>query len=327
LSGKSVQLLTEWFPGKRVIKCLLLRKTIALGFGDRLAYSWLVYRARYGRGASRYQLANATGLHRTKTIPRLITRLLDLGLVEWRGRRVFAKEPAPGQFVFTCDPRSQSDPWYKRLAYFCLLSPSASCPLTLKQVAVLCLLLSPNMRDALSVAPRLKHVAALLRISEKTVRTALRKLEEVGFLKDGQLLRPRPEMLAWWQDRPEREKVATVRCDQESGWDNYSRWFPKLVDVLDAYTCEDWKGIINRIGRMFQQAGYPLEEAGNVLVDAVNELQKTGKVARLVRNTAALVKKAEDRTAISRSEGRFHGPTSLGLFKKIIRSEVIRLKE
>jgi hypothetical protein len=253
--------------------------------------------------------------------------LLGLGLVEWRGRKVFAKEPSSDQFVFTSDPRRQSDPWHKKLAYFCLLSPAACCPLTLKQVAVLCLLFSPNMRDGLSVAPRQKHLAALLRISEKTVRTALRKLEEVGFLNDGQLVPPTPEMLAWWADRPQREKVAPVHCDQEPGWDNYARSFPKLVDVLGAYSCEDWRGILDRIGRMFQQAGYPFEEASNVLVDAVNDLRRSGKVARLVRNTAALVKKAEDRTALSRSLGQFHGPTSIGLFKKILRSEVSRLKE
>jgi hypothetical protein len=123
--------------------------------------------------------------------------LLDLGLVEWRGRHVFAKEPSLDQFVYSVDPRRQNEPWHKRLAYFCLLCLSTSCRLTLKQVVVLCLLFSPNMRDGVHVVPRQKHLAALLRISEKTVRTALKKLEEVGCFKDGQLLPPTPEMLSW----------------------------------------------------------------------------------------------------------------------------------
>ena len=207
------------------------------------------------------------------------------------------------------------------------MSPSVLCPLTLKQVAVLCLLFSPNMRDGLHVAPRIKHIAALLRISEKTVRTALHKLEEVGCLKDGQLLPPTPEMLAWWEDRPKQTKVATVHCGHEPTWDDYSKTLHQLVNALDAFSCDDWKGTINRIGGTFQQAGYPFEEASNILVDAVNDLRKTGKIARLVLNTAALVKKAEDRTAYYRSQGQFHGATSLGLFKKIIQSEIRRLKE
>ena len=41
---------------------------------------------------------------------------------------------------------------------------------------------------------------------------------------------------------------------------------------------------------------------------------------------AALVKKAEDRTEIYRSQGQFHGATSLGLFKKMLRSEIKRIK-
>ena len=277
MSGKSVQLITEWFPGKKLIKCLLPRKHVALGFNDRLAYSWLVYRARYGKGASRSQLAAATGLHRTKTIPRLLTRLLDLGLVEWRGRKVFAKEPSPELFVYTSDPRRQNDPWFKRLAYFYVMSPSSSCPLTIMQVGVLCLLFSPNMRDGLHVAPRKKHIAALLRISEKTVKTALRKLEEVGCLKDDLLLRPTPEMQGWWQDRAKREKVATVKCDQEPSWDNYSKTLHQLLTKLDAWSCDDWQGTINRIGRTFQQAGYPFVEASNVLVDAVQRTSQYGR--------------------------------------------------
>ena len=327
MSGKSVQLISGWFPAKKVIKCLLPRKTLALPFNVRLAYSWLVYRARYGKGASQSQLAAATGLHRTKTIPRLITHLLELGLVEWQGRLLFAREPSPDRFVFVADPRRQNDPWHKKLAYFPMLIPARNCPLTLKQVAVLCLLFSPNMRDGLHVAPRRKHLAALLRINEKTVRTALHKLEEVGCLKDGQLLSPTPDMRDWWEDRPKGTKVATVHCEQEPGWDNYSQTLHQLVAVMEAYSCEDWKGVINRIGRTFQQAGYPFDEASNVLVDAVNELRTKGKIARLVRNVAALVKKAEDRTAYSRSQGQFHGQNSIGLFKKIIRSEVKRLQE
>lgn len=294
---------------------------------DRLAYSWLVYRARYGRGASQAQLAAATGLHRTQTIPPLLTRLLVSGLVEWRGRKVFAREPSPDQFVFTVDPRRQNDPWYNRLNYFMLLKPSATCPLTITQVAVLCLLYCRNMRVGLAVEPRRKHLAALLQCSEKTVRTALHKLEEVGLLKDGLLLPPTPDMQDWWEDRPKGTKVATVHCEREPGWDSYSQTLHQLVDAMEAYTCEDWKGIINRIGRTFQQAGYPFDEASNVLVDAVNELRARGKVARLVRNVAALVKKAEDRTAYSRNQGQFHGPNSIGLFKTMIRSEVKRLKE
>ncbi len=70
-----------------------------------------------------------------------------------------------------------------------------------------------------------------------------------------------------------------------------------------------------------------MQEASDCFVDALNEVRKRDKVARLVRNIAALVKKAEDKTAYYRSQGLFHGPTSLGLFKKMLRSEIKRLVE
>jgi hypothetical protein len=248
-------------------------------------------------------------------------------LVERRGRLLFAKEPTPDRFVFVTDPRRQNDPWHKRLAYFALLVPARTCPLTLKQVAVLCLLFSPNMRDGLHVAPRRRHLAALLRISEKTVTAALQRLEQVGLVKDGILVSPTPDMLAWWSDQPRRERLASTLRQEEPSWDNYSKTLHQLVAIMDSHSCEDWTGIINRIGRIFQQAGYPFLEATSVLVDAVNALGKRGKIARLVRNVGDLVKKAEEKTAYYRSQGRFHGATSLGLFKKIIASEVRRLKE
>jgi hypothetical protein len=134
-------------------------------------------------------------------------------------------------------------------------------------------------------------------------------------------------MLAWWQDRAGRETIARVQDEQGPSWDNYSQTLMQLVAALDAYTCEDWEGIVNRIGRTFQQAGYPFAEASNVLVDALNDVRKRGKVARLVRNVAALVQKAEEKTAYYRGQQRFHGANSFGLFKKIIHVEVRRLKE
>lgn len=192
---------------------------------------------------------------------------------------------------------------------------------------MLCLLYSPNMRDGLHVEPCRKHIAALLRISDKTVKAALHRLEQVGVMKEGQLITPTPDMLAWWEDRPKREKVASVLCEREPSWENYSKTLKQVVDVLDAHSCEDWTGIINRIGRTFEQARYPFFEACDLLVDAINDVRKRGMVARLIRNVADLVKKAEEKTAYSRSMGQFHGATSIGLFRKIIQSEVKRLKE
>jgi hypothetical protein len=81
-------------------------------------------------------------------------------------------------------------------------------------------------------------------------------------------------MLAWWEDRPKRETVPRVESEAEPVWDNYSKTLQQVVDALDAYTCEDWKGIINRIGRTFQQPGYPFVEASNLLVEAINEVRK-----------------------------------------------------
>src|SRR5438876_179357 len=84
--------------------------------------------------------------------------------------------------------------------------------------------------------------------------------EMVGLLKDDLLLPPTPDKQDWREDRPKGTKVATVHFEQGPSWDNYSQTLHQLLDAMEAYTCEDWKGIINRIGRTFQQAGYPFDE-------------------------------------------------------------------
>jgi hypothetical protein len=182
------------------------------------------------------------------------------------------------------------------------------------------------MRDGLRVAPSRNHIAALLRISEKTVKTALRRLEACGLLKGGELVPPTPDMLAWWQDTSKEERPLPAGHDLPS-WDNYGRHFPKLLALLDgAYPQYDWKAVLGRLGRLFREAGYPFEEASNVLVDALNDLKTTAGRATLVRNAEELVQKAEERTAHHRGRGTFHGPHSLGLFRKMIGREVQRLK-
>jgi hypothetical protein len=201
--------------------------------------------------------------------------------------------------------------------------PSATCLLTLKQVAVLCLLYSPNMRAGLSVTPSHAHLSSVLRVDVKTVRQALHKLEQAGLLRDGTLVRPTPEMLAWWEDRPAATRVTGggPAAHEPPTWEKYSQWFPKLIAWLDDYLPEGWAGMIDKAGRMFEAAAYPFQEAGDVLVEVLNDTRKISVRAGLIRNLPSLIRKAEDTTARYREQGQFHGANSLGLFKKMLRAE------
>jgi hypothetical protein len=328
VEGKGVHPIRDWFQGKSTLRCVVPTKVLDLGINERLAFSWLAYRARYGRGTTKAGLSDGTGLHRSKTVPRLVSRLLDLGLAEWKGRLLFAKEPGPEQFAFTGDTRRRDDPWYKRLNYFTMVMRAPKSPLTTIQTAVLGVLYSANMRDGLLVNPSARHLASLLRVSVKTVRAALRRIEECGFLRDGALVAPTAEMLAWWKDRSRRDAGETVvsgTADEPPSWDNYSQWFPKLIGSMDAYLPEDWAGIINRIGRAFGAAGYPFQTASDVLLEVLTSTNKISIRAAIIRNSAALIRKAEGATEKYRQRGKFHGANSLGLFRKMLLGELKRL--
>jgi predicted transcriptional regulator len=327
VEGKSVHPVRDWFAGKATVRCVVPTAALDLRLNERLAYSWLVYRARYGRGSTRAGLAEGTGLHRTKTVPRVVARLLDLGLVQRRGKLLFAKQPGPGLFSCTADSRRRDDPWYKRLNYFVIVMRSAKSPLTTTQAAVLSVLYSQNMRDGLRVNPSARHLASLLRVSVKTVRSALRRLEECGLVAGGTLVPPTAEMLAWWKDRPHREQCeASGQGDQTPGWDNYSQWFPKLIESLDAYLPEDWTAIINKIGRAFGASDYPFQQATDLFVEVLNGPNMKSIRAAIVRNVPTLVRKAEEATRKYRDLGKFHGANSLVLFRKMARAELKRLK-
>src|SRR5690242_19474483 len=105
--------LLAWYPNKRRLPVLIPARGFRLRIESQLAYSWLAYRARQGLGASRAGLARATGLAR-RSLPALVRRLLAAGLVELRGRLLYARRPSPEQFRYT----GREVEWPQRLAYW-----------------------------------------------------------------------------------------------------------------------------------------------------------------------------------------------------------------
>ncbi len=94
---------------KNFILWLCSHKESPLGFSDNLLYSYLAWRP----GGSLRQMAEATGLDRSKSVAPAVNRLQELGLVSTNGYE--ALPPPEGWFI----PRRSVDAdWRKQFLYF-----------------------------------------------------------------------------------------------------------------------------------------------------------------------------------------------------------------
>src|SRR5262249_3553013 len=157
--------LHTWYRGKLILPVLIPKAGFRVTFVDLLVFSWLARRKQKGKGLKRNTLAKVVGLDLGHTIPAVVKRLSDLGLVRSDGGLlVAAADPPVATFVYTAAGRPATWP---------MLIPARTCPLTLKQAAVFSEMHSPNItigRNSLS---------RLLRFDRKTVSTALKKFKQL----------------------------------------------------------------------------------------------------------------------------------------------------
>jgi predicted transcriptional regulator len=288
--------------GKVLLKVASLRNKFRMSLEGRLIYSWLVYRLRFGKGSNKLQLARCLNLDRTKTVPAGLKRLVDLGIVECREGRYFAREAPAEHFSY----RAGDGPWYERLNYWYFPLPTRACPLTTRQIAVWSQLQCPNFQ------PTVAAVASRLCIDRKTVRTALAKLSGFGLVtpKFG-FQSPSAGQLAWFRDKPSGERGAAP-----VNWERYHEHYASWVAILaQEYPHHDWAGTFLTIGRLAKRAGYSSTRLRALLSFAC--IHKDMPVAaRVLLQFPALIGKAEEKY------DRKQFATSMGLLHKLVKDYV-----
>jgi hypothetical protein len=298
--------LLRWYPDKQRVPVVIPARDFRLRFEDQLAYSWLVYRARKGRGASRAGLARATGLAR-RSMPAIVKRLVGAPLIEVRNRLLFALQPTPDQFTFT----QRDAEWPERLAYWWFLVPSAACPLTLRQVAVLCDL------HTLSSSGR-KRLARILRFDRSTVRTALAKLRDLLIVNElDEPLKPTPAHLAWWQDRP---KLCGRRLPPD--WPNLAKYLKGLPEHLEkCYPDDHWVFYFGEARFAAETAGYDFGKFVGLLLDTAVALKSNFAISEFVRKLPGLIRRAEQETRKHNSSHAEKYPNGFGLLRYFCKIE------
>jgi hypothetical protein len=184
--------------------------------------SFLVFRRSKGKGAGLSAVRRVTGFDRCRTLPRIRRRLTDLGLVEIRDGRLWAKEPDADRRGWFAWVRGQEEgDWWERLAYWWLYLPAKG--LTLKQAGVWSMLLSFT-----SAGRRVRRsgLPALLKVDAKTVRVGLGVLEDLGLCGGLVPREPGPEQEKLFRPK----KSATYKPSR--GWSFPDELEPELKDRL-----------------------------------------------------------------------------------------------
>jgi predicted transcriptional regulator len=310
--GKSVHLLDTLYPGKRKLSMLSLRRSCPLSLINNIVYSWVVYRARVGAGATAAEIARNTRLQRSKTVAKSVRKLLELKLICTNGRRYHAEQPPEDWFVYS----KREGPWYTRLVYWRMLMRTQTNPLTATHAALLSMLYAKQLRDGMTVTAGVKQLASLLHVTAKTVRTGLKRLEEVGFIKDGSLIPPQeiPEYDGcWWREAPpqKRSSQAPVELTQLSAHAG------NLAELMDNHGYKMDK-VLDGIGSKASQSGYDPDKFIKLLIHAMNAFKGAtmwDKRAYVLWDMGELIRAADGETAVNRKKGKVDYPNSFGLFR------------
>lgn len=86
------QKLQSKFPGKQLVKVISTQRDCPLSLKERWVYSTL-YWCYKCKPVSKARLSKRTGVDRTRTLPRILTRLSNLRLVEKEGKKFKSVEP------------------------------------------------------------------------------------------------------------------------------------------------------------------------------------------------------------------------------------------
>ena len=139
-----------------------------------------------------------------------LARLAKLGLAGKLGRLWFARKPRRRTSEWFAWRRQASGPWYRRLAYYPVWLPSASCPFSPMDLALLFLVASLARPGSVARRTSAAGLGKMLGVSGRTVVRSLCRAQEAGLLaytsggrwSDIELLTPPDEFPSWFVEGP-----------------------------------------------------------------------------------------------------------------------------
>lgn len=326
----------RWFPRKRYVPLISIKKACGLTYHERLVYSFLVYRRSRDQGATKKKIAERLAIDRGETVPKVLEGLaVDTTdrprLVEERDGRYYAVQPSgPTVDWFAYNGRTR-EPWHRQFSTFPVFIPTQECPLTAKVNGLLWLLwsLAPRWGKPFIVNQNQKGLAVLMGASQKFIRSALETLRGHRLVKVGTLayfmLQPTAEQLAWWRDRPakkDRKEARKFVLSQALGWK--ADKVRATDEPRDKEKKEDMASICRAVdlfaGRMIAK-GFTEEEIVNYWTEVENELRTVEGVMKFTWLFEELFREAE---AIHGESG--YARSSIGILRSVSQKAIENIR-
>ncbi len=246
------------FFTKKSLRMLGKTRYCPLSFFPWVVYSFLWWKRRYQKDVTATDIAEFTGLDRSKTVRRALQRLQELQLATKQGQgwRALPQPVEPsgevkhytmGELVQIVPGPQPLKPWfaskkkkpmYKHTPTWALYLPTKEAPLTLIQCGLMFLLNSyrTSIYPTVKVKQRTNaQLARMLGVHQETIPKALLALEQNGFINIGptyyELLKPDDSHLTWFRDaaRPSYMKPQEAPAPMFPGGDPKFEVMQELV--------------------------------------------------------------------------------------------------
>jgi hypothetical protein len=198
--------------GKRVVKLVMDAKGSPLRFHDRLVYSFLVYRSRIGKGATKKEIAQAIGINH-RTVCKALEVISSHGLVQKEGLHWSALKPK-GEAAKLFRYHEKAGTWQGCIKTIPLYLPSPGSPVSLRAHAILSVLMMKEKRYGVAGISH-AYLARALGMTEACVGTHIRALvANRAILVDPRdsrrydvLILDPSDFIDWFADRPANSQL------------------------------------------------------------------------------------------------------------------------
>ena len=314
---------SHYITKKKQLWFLTFDRNCPLGFAERLVYSHLVSKIRYGKSQTAKGIAANTGLHRGTVVPSSLAVLEEHGLAEKLNGRWQALQPSEETKCWLIARKNANEDWFERLAYFPISLPNRG-KLTTRCAVVYWFLVSVANNRYQNIT----GIANSLSISWATASRAAKQLQELGLINAA--LRPtKAQCDDLWREGKKRTKKKT----KPAIIDNYcmSSLFAPTFS-LDAFNERSFfDEHVDRIGTKLRRGGYSEEDIMQYIqetYDSFGPKLKNGKMSWFLRESIEpLFAKAERDTRKNRAMRRYHGNTSLGLLCHLTKAFVVNVNK
>lgn len=202
-------MISDFFANKRIHRFISCKAGCPLSFGQRWAYSYLVFHARCPTVNG---ISHALGM-KHQTVKAAVAGLVEHGLAEVEAREVRACEPTQDWFA-RWSKREGS--WRECLGYSRVRVMEPGCPLTLAQNTLYWVLVSLAKGRDRAARQSCAGLAAAIGVSRKTIDRALKELLfwQLAFIRqkekffDVRLLEPDSDVVSWYVDKPASKRDA-----------------------------------------------------------------------------------------------------------------------